>query len=170
MTIAPEDKIWREPFTVRAYETDHERLGTIQTICNYFQEAASNHAGKLQVSITQWDRQRLTWVLGRLHIRVDRFPRWQETVTLTTYPSGGNRLYAFRDFEITVGGERLATGTSAWIVLDTQRRRPVRVPPYIMDMQPEGRPRLLADDFKSKLGLPPGPPHRKTFHVRLSDL
>jgi acyl-CoA thioesterase FadM len=67
------------------------------------------------------------WVLHRVRIRFLRRPRWNEAVSLTTWPSGMERLYALRQFHIdSAEGERLVDVASAWIILDAVRRRPVR--------------------------------------------
>ncbi|MFQ5570530.1 MAG: acyl-[acyl-carrier-protein] thioesterase [Rhodothermales bacterium] len=167
--------IWTEPFRVRAYETDPHGLASIQTLCNYFQEAAGKHARAYGVSIDQLLEHDLTWVLSRLRVHIEAAPVWGDTVRLETWPAGVEGLYAMRDFIFyTVSDEEhtprcVGRGTSAWLVVDVHRKRPVRVPPSITEIILPERERALPDAF-TKLRPPPRAEHEARFRVRYSDL
>lgn len=95
-------------------------------MASVFQEAAWEHAHKLGVDFTD-DGATVYWVLHRIGIRFFRRPRWGETITITTWPSRIVRLYAMREFVVhSESGELLADASSAWLVLDGERGRPVR--------------------------------------------
>jgi acyl-ACP thioesterase len=91
-------------------------------------------------------------------------------VVVETWPSGLNRLYATRVFVLRDREERvLARGTSAWLVIDTERRRPVRPPASLDDLELPDRPSPIDDE-----GPDPEAPERvdaeRTFRVRYHDL
>ena len=77
---------------MRAYEADERGRASILTVCNYLQEAAGNHAFHLNLAVDQLLKQDLTWVLARLHVRMNSYPRWRDELAITTWPSGANRL------------------------------------------------------------------------------
>ncbi len=162
---------WQEQFTVRAYEADARGVASIQTLCNYVQEIAGNHAFALGLAIDQLMAQGITWVLSRLRVKMDSYPRWRDRLTLTTWPSDANRLYAFRDYEIAdTSGARLGAATSAWLLIDLKTRRPIRVPPNVAELPVRDRPRALDDAFSDRLRAPDAPENECRFTVRVSDL
>ncbi len=77
--------------------------------------------------------QGLTWMLHKLHILINRMPEQGENVTLETWPSGIDRLFAIRDFRMVAGEEVLLRATSEWMVIDVNRRRPVRLPACVTE-------------------------------------
>jgi len=166
---------WTDTFRVRAYETDVYGVASVQTLCNYFQEAAGWHARALGVSMEALQAQRLTWVLARLHVQIDAYPAWGQEVVVETWPSGIQGPYATRDF-LFLGAAPGATerpvigrGTSAWLIVDIARKRPVRATPYLHDVKPPDRARALNDPF-DKMTAPQTIDYELDFRVRYSDL
>src|SRR6266702_8253653 len=92
--------IWTENFKIHSYEVGLSRRATLETVCRYFQEAAWNHAEALGVGYSQLQRQNKIWVLSRLLVKVEHYPRWAETVTIRTWPRAAKSIFAMRDFEV----------------------------------------------------------------------
>lgn len=161
--------IWTERFGVRTYERDPTGRASFLSMCNYFQEAAGNHARSYGVSVEDLLAAERTWVLSRLHIQIDAYPAWGDEVVVETWPSGVQGLFAVRELQFHLGGAVIGRGTSAWLIIDLARRRPLRVEQILRHVTPPARPRALDDDF-GKLPLPAGAGHERRFHVRYSDL
>lgn len=125
----------QEEFVVRSYEIDQKGSATLPQIANYFQEAAGKNAKDLNFDIEDLQKNNATWVLYRMHIKMEGFPeRWQP-VTVNTWPSSGDGIRAFRDYELMDStGNILGVGVSQWMVLNMNNRRPVRIPREIMEM------------------------------------
>jgi acyl-ACP thioesterase len=123
--------------TVHGHLTDfHGRLG-VKTLCALFNDVANEQTLVLGVDVETFHRQGITWMLHRLGLRVSRLPSQGEEVIIETWPSGADRLFAFRDFAVvTPSGELLARATSEWMVIDLERRRPVRLPATVLAMAP----------------------------------
>ena len=161
---------WHETFRIRAYEADPEGLASMQTLCNYYQEAAGNHAHALKVSVEQLSEHRLAWVLARLHVQVGAYPAWGHTVTVETWPSGQNGLFATRDFLLhSEEGDVLSRATSAWLLIDVDRRRPIRLPEWMSAIREPARHRAVDDAF-ARLPVLRQPDHEQRFRIRYSDL
>lgn len=123
---------FKATFKVRSYEVDHSGNATLPSVCNYFQEAAGLHAHRLNFDIEDLNRKGLTWILYRLHVKIIRNPRRWETVTVHTQPSVGDGIRAYRDYKLLDSEENeIALGVSQWMVLDVNRRRPVKLPDEI---------------------------------------
>ena len=75
----------------------------------------------------------LTWVLHRQSLRVSRWPRLGEHVTVVTLPTRIERnLITHRDFYL-IGASRevLAASPSTWSVMDVRSRRIRPIPPAV---------------------------------------
>ena len=66
------------------------------------------------------------WVVRRIRIRVDRFPRFRQRFELTTFCSGLGRMWAERRTDIVAVGERepAVEAVTLWVHLDPDRWRP----------------------------------------------
>jgi medium-chain acyl-[acyl-carrier-protein] hydrolase len=127
---AEDSGLWTERFRIHSYEVDFEHRTSLESLCRLFLEAAWSHAEHLGVGFHQLLAKKQFWVLSRMVIELEQYPRWGEEVVLVTWPRGVVSIFAMRDFEIlSVGGRRLVGGSSAWLVLDTSTRRPQRLQP-----------------------------------------
>lgn len=130
-------RILTDTHRVRSYEIDAGGRLTVDTICNLFQEAASQHAHLLGVGINELSQRNQLWVLSQLSLRVAAYPGWGETLEIQTWPSGQDRLFALRDFTVTTAADQpVASGISAWLVLDARTRRPLRPDDIIAHLNP----------------------------------
>ena len=120
--------VWTIDLRMRSYDVDFKRRATLDAVCRYFLDAAWNHAEVLGVGYTQLAQQKKFWVLSRLVVNVARLPEWSERVTLNTWPREPRGIFALRDFEVVdAHGTKVVGGSSAWLVLDAQSRRPQRL-------------------------------------------
>lgn len=163
---------WTEECPVRAFEVDARERLTLPALCNFLQEAASNHAHALGLDVHQLhEGHQVTWVLSRLRVKVMKYPRWRDRVRVETWPSEYSRLFAWREFRVSdlTSGATLALGTSRWVIIDIESRRPVRLPKFVTDRLPEPTERAL-EDADGKLPEAAGQSGRRDFIVRYGDL
>lgn len=161
---------WTDEYEVHSYEIGAGGAASLPAICGFFQESAWRHAR----SVKQWydDLVELGcfWVLSRLTLRMERYPLWGEKVTVKTWGSGIDRLFALRDF--IVRDEKnaiIGLARSAWLVVNEKTRRPQRIEPLFT-----GSP-VLADlrafeELPEKLPALDSPVKGQSFTVRYSDL
>lgn len=146
----------RYSLTVPSYLCAPDDKVGLDGLAGIFQEGAWQHAGALGVSFTEEDTQ-VFWALHRLGVRVSRRPRWGEEITVTTWPSRLERLFAMREFTVHQGAELLVEASTAWLVLRARDSRPV--PP--VRHFPEGD--LKGDyPFEMPLGRIPVIPQERT--------
>ena len=158
-------------FGVRSYECGPDGRASLQTVCNYLQEAAWLGAKKNNIDLQGPKDAGLGWALIGLHLEMTRYPAWGEEMIITTWPSGKRRLLAYRDFLLQDrSGEMLGRATSAWVVFDLKKRRLQRLPEWFNQHILQESERVLEDDFE----LPPTDlekiDYACRFNVRLSDL
>jgi medium-chain acyl-[acyl-carrier-protein] hydrolase len=122
------DNIHRESFAIRSYDADPHRVVAPVPLCRRIQEAAGAHADSFGVGVSTLQARDLTWMLSRFRLRMESYPSFGDTLTVQTWPSGIDRLFALRDFTVTDGrGNRVASALSAWLIVNLTARRPVRV-------------------------------------------
>jgi len=164
------DITYQEKFKIRASEIDSNQKATLPAICNLLQEIAGNHAQKLHFDITDLREKKMTWVLHRLVVKIDRFPQWRETIIIKTWPSSGDGLRAYRDFQIFDAEENIiGQSLSYWLIMNIENRRPVRIPKTILQMAPKGIDHVLPilNSNYSEIG---NPDSEQTYNVRKTDL
>lgn len=158
-----------QEYCVRMYESDH--LGRLRTVdlLNYFQDSASDHAEKLGAGVIELMKRNLTWLLSRYHVKVFRYPRWRDSVELTTWPCAIQGLFALREFELRdTRKELLAAATSSWMLIDLKSKRPV-VPTERLGSYPQNPQRAVVSSFEALPTFGEADLER-SFAVRMSDL
>lgn len=162
--------IYEEEFKIRASEIGANQKATLPAICSLLQEVAGNHALQLDFDITDLQQQKMTWVLHRLSVQIDRFPDWRETITIKTWPSGGDGLRAHRDFLLLdEESQTIGKSLSYWLILDMEKRRPIRIPKEILNSVPQDTDHVLAVTDPSFESIDNGE-HAQSFEVRKTDL
>jgi medium-chain acyl-[acyl-carrier-protein] hydrolase len=119
---------------VRSYETDPQGRLEVPILCKLMQETAVAHAAILGVSVETLMDNRVAWVLSRLDLKVERWPGPDAEITIKTWPEAASRLIIERRFEVLdSAGELSASASTYWLVLDLERRRPVRLPAVVLE-------------------------------------
>ena len=128
--------IWQETFPVRFGAIDKSDRLTLSGMFQFFQEAAISHAENLGVGREDMARTGQVWILSRISVMVERRPGYRETITVRSWPRGGEKLFAIRDYDIRDKDNiPSVSGRSGWIIVDIEKRRPLR-PQSVMDTLP----------------------------------
>jgi acyl-ACP thioesterase len=136
--------VWQETLSVDFTAVDPSDRLTLAGTFDLFQEAAGRHAEDLGVGRGNMTSTKQGWVLSRISVLMEQRPRQLEPITVRTWPRGWERLFAIRDFDILdSAGSVLVRGRSAWLILDIEKRRPLR-PQGVMEKLPlnEGKDSL----------------------------
>jgi medium-chain acyl-[acyl-carrier-protein] hydrolase len=119
--------IWKDNYIIRSFDCGVNKQAKLHSMVNYFQESAQNHATHLGFGYDDLKRSKQFWVLSRLHLRIIRWPYWGDEVFIETWPKATINPFAYRDFEILdKAGAKLIIGTTGWLMLDIDSRRPIR--------------------------------------------
>jgi medium-chain acyl-[acyl-carrier-protein] hydrolase len=155
---------------VRSYETDPQGRLEVPILCKLMQETAVAHAAILGVSVETLMDNGVAWVLSHLDLKVERWPGPDAEITIKTWPEAASRLIIERRFEVLdSAGELSASASTYWLVLDLERRRPVRLPAVVLEAMTKheiGSATLKPD----RLEQPDLVDLERVFTVRRSDL
>lgn len=155
---------------VLSYEIDFRKRMRLSAILNLFQELANQNAERLGFGFDKLMELRCFWVLSRLRLEVERLPRWTEKVVVKTWPGGVEGLFARRDWLVEkTDGEVLVRATSAWLLVDLDKRRPLRIEQRLPGFTFADEPSALDHDLP-KLSSPAEAEAVWQHRVRYADL
>lgn len=121
------EPVWRETFDVKSFHVDFQQNLKPSALMQLFQEVASNHAAELGGGYDVLIARNLFWALSRLHVEVNRMPRWGETILIETWPCGAEGLFFRRDFVVYDQHQQvMINGVSGWLLVAVQNLRPQR--------------------------------------------
>lgn len=118
---------YQKEFVVHSYETNRFGNASLSSIFNLLIEVAWEHAQKLDWGFDALKSNNYFWVLSRIYIKIEKYPRWQEKLTIDTWATGTDSIYAFREYAIkNEEGEVIIRASSAWLILDLESKRIVK--------------------------------------------
>jgi acyl-ACP thioesterase len=161
--------IFEQSLDIRQHELDtHGRLRSVILLA-YLQSVASEHAAQMGISVRDLQKRGLTWVLSRMHLNMERYPRGGELLQIRSWPVLRDGFFTVRDFELLDGsGARIGAASTSLAVLDMSSRRPVKIDDHLPEYQLNPQ-RALEDNFAS-LPVLENPVNRITIPVLRSDL
>lgn len=105
-----------------------------KALCDIFADLASQHSANLGFSVEKLNEMGQTWMLHRMHIKINQMPKKNETDTFETWSPKIDRLFAIRYYRIVRNNsEVLVEASSDWMMIDIARRRPIRLNPIVVD-------------------------------------
>jgi acyl-ACP thioesterase len=121
--------IWETITKVRAFEADANDRLKVNTILDYFQDAASNDAERLNFGYTNFVPMGLTWILSWAKFEFIKFPKFSDGIKIQTWGKKQFKLYSMRDYLLfNSKDEIICKGTSAWLLIDSKSLRPKILP------------------------------------------
>ncbi len=106
-------------------------------ILETMQDMAGIHGTELGFGREAMLKQNLVWVVTRLEVEMDRYPRYGETVHVETFPTINRRCFFPRWFLFKdADGHEIGRAGSLWALLDLSARRmapPTAVTPLLPD-------------------------------------
>ena len=142
------ERIYHETLRLRASQVDMMGTWKPSAILEAMQEAAGAHADLIGFGRNAILPHGLVWVVTRLEVEMDRYPRHRDIVELETFPTAVRRwffprYFIFRDQK----GNEYGRAGSLWVLMDWNTRKMVKPDDYVS---------LLPDnsDLPTPMGLP----------------
>jgi acyl-ACP thioesterase len=127
---------WEDDYSIFFHEVDTKNEVFLQALWSFMQETAWHHAEHLRLGYSNLMENQAIWVLSRLFIQMEAYPRWGDRIDVKTWLAGASRLFALRHFSITDSRRNVIGGAkSAWLVLDLKNRRPQKIEPVFRHIQ-----------------------------------
>jgi len=144
--------VFNNKYTVGIEQAGLENKITNRAILEIMEDIASLHSATVGFGLKDIEISRQAWILLDWQIKVIRRPEYNEEISVNTWSRSIEKICAYRDFEFKdADGELLIIGTSRWLLMDIDKRRPVKVTEE------------LAKIYKSE-------PNRKVFYEDIREI
>lgn len=117
-----------QDYLVHYYEADQARRLTLSALVQYFEDIAILHSTNAGYDLEYYDANHCGWMLLKWDVSIHSLPTFGQRVTVDTRVHAMKRFLSDREFVMTADdGTVLAEGRSNWLLVDTDKRRPLRV-------------------------------------------
>lgn len=155
-------------YTLNFHHVDSQNQLRLTTLFKMMQDTAWTHANDNKMGLDLLAQNRF-WALSRLLLEMKTYPKWEETIHIKTWAKHADGLFAYRDFLILDDQKNtIGACSSIWLLVDLERRRPVRLGPLLEQM-----PILKEDALQKEVGKLPkieGGTIAEHFKIRPSDI
>ena len=142
---------------VRFAEVDRDQVMALPAILQLLQEAAIRHADLFGVGARGLAERGTSWVLHRLSLGIERYPRRDEELRVETWSTGVRGFRGYREFRLLCGEELLLSASSLWLWIDLRTRMLARGPEDLAAAFPlggAGRPLYRPELEKLRFAAP----------------
>lgn len=116
-------EILSQHHTILSEQVDMQRLLRPSALLMMLQEIALDHCRLLDLGSDATLNRNLLWVVTRYYISIERMPRYEENVTLETWPGPIRRILFPRYFRMwDTDGRVLLKASSVWVLIDGNTR------------------------------------------------
>ncbi|WP_315081770.1 acyl-ACP thioesterase domain-containing protein [uncultured Clostridium sp.] len=121
-------KIFSKEYEVNYYDVDSNLKCKLSSIINYICDVGSRQSELIGGGMEYCTTNNCAWVFYKYDIKMYRYPKFGETISLTTKAIGfkkfyGLRKYYIKDSEGVLIGEALAL----FFLINIEKRRPMRI-------------------------------------------
>lgn len=108
---------------------------TNKALLAIMEDVAGLHSASVGYGVLDIETKKRVWILLDWKMKVIKRPKYNDDIKAETWSRKVERLYAYRDFQLKdKEGNIIAIGTSRWILIDTDRKRPVKLTADIADL------------------------------------
>ena len=122
------DAVFRQTHLVNSYEIDVRGRARPSVLFSYMLDGAWNHVRDSGFSHKKLLKDNKLWAASRFLIVFHTIPKWNQEVRVEMWGKGVDRFLALREFVlISAGGEKLASASSSWLIIDRKTNRPQKM-------------------------------------------
>jgi acyl-ACP thioesterase len=140
-----------DEYKIHSYDSDMKGRLSLPVLTRFLQDSAWQHSNDMQIGYHKLKQNNMTWVLYKQYIEMNKWAAWGDTISIRTYPSQSDKLFCYREFEISLNDEIIGKVSTSWLVIDLASRRPVRTSKYYSGNYNIDMPILFPVKIKAKL-------------------
>ena len=112
-------------------------------------EASLLHSESTPYPMAWYVHHQCGFLLTNWQVQVLRYPKWNDTLTIRTWPIRFKGILAERSFEVTdAAGRAMAFANTGWFFTDLANRRPIRASNALVEGYGPIYPPAIPKDFK----------------------
>lgn len=116
--------IYKKKYTVEINDVDFSKKLKLSSFFVYFQDIATDHAEDLGLGRAHMEDLGVIWVLVRIKLDVIKYPKWNDKITVETWPQQPNRIEFERNFIVYDSDDNIvAKAFSTWVIIDVNNRK-----------------------------------------------
>jgi len=116
--------VYRNSYLIGYRDVDFNYNLRLSSLFGYFQDTASMNVEKLGIGVNAIsEKYSVAWVLTKILVKINRIPKWNERITVETWPHKPKKYEFDRDFRVRdENGDIIASAISNWVLLDINTR------------------------------------------------
>lgn len=145
--MTTDSKIYSKSWLLTPGECNCEKEMPVWLMTERIIDVATEHANSWGVGYARLILDNQAWVLSRVAIEMKRWPKVNETYTLSTWVEDYNRHFSERNIEVTdTDGNVIGHARTVWVVIDLTTRQSCDISSldYIQQPLREGVPHCQA--------------------------
>jgi acyl-ACP thioesterase len=120
--------VYTKEYNVTVGNVDRNHCIKPAHVFDIFQEITTLHSEDLDGGLNIMQSAGMAWILSRFMVIIERRPEFGEVLSVSTWPRGPEKLFMLRDYIIKdKSGNIVIRARSRWLVLDIEKRRPLRI-------------------------------------------
>jgi acyl-ACP thioesterase len=162
-------KKYRKTFEIPYYESDKNGRLRQVSLLEYLGETSGAHTDYLGFNSKKLQELNCAWMLNRWKVKIHKYPKVKEKISIETWTSKMDRFYANREFIIyDEEDNEIGRASTVWIFIDMNKKKPVRIPAELLEIAKPVEETTFDDfyDFKKEIEIE----ENIDFHVRRSDI
>ena len=119
--------IFEKKYVISYIDVDDQNELTNRGFIKYMQEVGGDHSSSVGYGLNQLTKLNMAWIILNWNIKVYNRPHCNDTITIKTWISNFNKIFAYRDFEIyDEKGHLIAIATSKWVLKNHEKKTIIR--------------------------------------------
>ena len=114
--------IYEKKVLIRSEQVNMTRTLRISELFRLLEEASIAHTEELGCTRHRTLDRGLLWVIPRQHVLIDELPRYDEEITIRSWPGEMMHVFFPRIYEIRRGDACLVRGEALWLLIDEKER------------------------------------------------
>lgn len=117
--------LYKKDYQVEVDHIDFKNNLKLSSLFTYFQDISGLHSENLNMGReVLYDQYGVIWVLVRMRVEIIAYPKWNDLITIETWPQKPSRIGFDRDFLVRDReGNIMARAVSTWVVIDIESRK-----------------------------------------------
>ena len=163
--------MFEKQFELRYFEMNKYGVASPTTILTLLEETASEHCYQINHSLYDLINQNIGWVLLSGAMKIDRYPKYKEKITIKTWLSGYTFTKGIRE-NIIYDEQNNVIGRAKglWGFFDVERRKPIKIFDNIKEKWPVCNEECINHDINKKIRAIDTASNTKEFYVNRYDI
>lgn len=121
-------KNFTKKYEIHCYEVNSKMRCKFASIVNFIEDIGTQQSESLGGGIEYCKKNNCGWVFYKYDIRMDRYPMFGETISITTQPVGFKKFYGLRKYMINdEDGNLIGEALALFFLINLEKRRPMRI-------------------------------------------